>query len=363
MLPEDMTPNRSQAQKLLAWYTQHNPWWRGNRWGSEAISQSLKREESRMTTHRPFRFGVSVHQARSKDAWIATARHAEALGYSTLLMPDHLGDQFAPVPALLAAAEATQSLCIGSLVFDNDFRHPVMLAKEAATLDVLSGGRFEFGLGAGWERSEYEQAGMAYDPPAERVSRMEEALHIMKGLFADDPVTFSGKYYQINDFKGHPRPVQRPHPPILIGGGGKRTLTLAAREATIVGFSPAFRGPDGGADYTDATPASLLQKVAWVRQAAGDRFNELELSILVAEVFTTEEREAAAQFIARTMAPDLPNLTPEVVLSVPYLLIGSVDQICADLLARREQFVISYITVSEKSMAALAPVVTRLAGT
>jgi probable F420-dependent oxidoreductase len=316
-----------------------------------------------MTTHHPFRFGVSVQQARSKDAWIALARQVEGLGYSTLLMPDHLGDQFAPVPALLAAAEATQTLRIGSLVFDNDFRHPVMLAKEAATLDVLSGGRFELGLGAGWERSEYERAGLTYDAPAARVRRMEESLHIIKGLFADGPVTFSGAYYQVQQVEGYPKPVQRPHPPILIGGGGKRTLTLAAREATMVGFSPAFRGPGGGADYTDATPASLHQKVAWVRQAAGDRFDDLELSILVAEVFTTEEREAAAQFIAQTMAPDMPELTTELILSVPYLLIGSVEQICADLLSRREQFGISYITVFERSMEALAPVVARLAGT
>ena len=279
-----------------------------------------------MTRQRPFRFGVSVHQARSKEDWIATARQAESWGYSTLLMPDHLGDQFAPVPALLAAAEATQTLRIGSLVFDNDFRHPVMLAKEAATLDILSGGRFEFGLGAGWERAEYEGAGLPYDAPTERVRRMEEALHIIKGLFADDPVTFSGTYYHLNDFEGHPKPVQRPHPPILIGGGGKRTLSLAAREATIVGFTPVFRAPDGGSDYTDATPASLLQKVEWVRQAAGSRFDELELSILVAEVFTTEEREAAAQFIAQTMAPDMPDLTPEVILSVP-LDIDSCDRL------------------------------------
>lgn len=316
-----------------------------------------------MTAQRPFRFGVSVHQARSRDAWRALARQAEALGYSTLLMPDHLGEQFAPVPALLAAAEATQTLRIGSLVFDNDFRHPVMLAKEAATLDVLSGGRFEFGLGAGWERSEYERAGLVYDPPVARVRRMEEALHIIKGLFAEEPITFSGMYYQVQQLEGHPKPVQRPHPPILIGGGGKHTLTLAAREATIVGFSPAFRGPGGGADYSDATPASLHQKVAWVQQAAGDRFADLELSILIAEVFTTEEREAAAQFIAQTMAPDLPNLTTELILSVPYLLIGSIEQICADLQARREQFGISYITIFERSMEALAPVVARLAGT
>jgi probable F420-dependent oxidoreductase len=315
-----------------------------------------------MTTQRPFRFGVSVHQARSKAEWVATAQKAEALGYSTMLMPDHLGEQLAPVPALLAASEATHALRIGSFVFDNDFRHPVMLAKEAATLDILSGGRFEFGLGAGWDRSEYEQSGIPYDPPAVRVSRMEEALHIIKGLFADGPFTFSGKYYTVTAFEGHPKPVQQPHPPILIGGGGKRLLSIAAREATIVGFTPIFRGAGGGTDYTDAAPAALMQKVEWVRQAAGDRFDELELNILVGEVFTTEEREQAAQFIAATMAPNIPDLTPEVILSVPYLLIGSVDQICADLLARREQFGISYISIFERSMEALAPVVARLAG-
>lgn len=315
-----------------------------------------------MTTQRPFRFGVAVHQARSKEEWVATAQKVEALGYSTMLMPDHLGEQLAPVPALLAAAEATHTLRIGSFVFDNDFRHPVILAKEAATLDILSGGRFEFGLGAGWERSEYERAGIPYDPPGVRVDRMEEALHIIKGLFADGPFTFSGKYYTVTAFEGHPKPVQQPHPPILIGGGGKRTLSIAAREASIVGFTPIFRGAGGGTDYTDAAPAALMQKVEWVRQAAGDRFDELELNILIGEVFTTEEREQAAQFIAATMAPNIPDVTPEVVLSVPYLLIGSIDQICTDLLARREQFGISYVTVFEKNMETLAPVVARLAG-
>ena len=314
-----------------------------------------------MTTPRPFRFGVSVHQARPKAEWIATAQKAESLGYSTLLMPDHLGDQLAPVPALLAAAEATQTLRIGSLVFDNDFRHPVMLAKEAATLDILSGGRFEFGLGAGWNLPEYEQSGIPYDSPGVRVSRMEESLHIIKGLFADGPFTFSGKYYKVNALEGHPKPVQRPHPPILIGGGGKRLLSIAAREATIVGFTPIFRAASGGTDYTDATPQALEQKLAWVREAAGERFDDLELNILVGEVFTTEEREQAAQFIANVMAPGL-SIPPEVVLAVPYLLIGSVDQICADLLERREKFGISYVTVFEKSMETLAPVVARLAG-
>ncbi len=314
-----------------------------------------------MTSQRPFRFGVSAHKARSKEAWVAKARKAESLGYSTLLVPDHLGDQLAPVAALVAAAEATQTLRIGSLVFDNDFRHPVMLAKEAATLDFLSGGRFEMGLGAGWQRSDYEQSGMPFDPAGVRVSRMEEALHIVKGLFADGPFTFSGNYYTVTDLEGHPKPVQRPHPPILVGGGGKHLLSIAAREATIVGFTPLFKADGTGSELTDATPEALMQKLEWVRQAAGDRFGSLELNILVAEVMVTEDREQVAQFIASSMAPNM-GVTVQQVLEVPYVLIGTVDQICEDLLARRERFGISYITVYEKKMETLAPVMERLAG-
>lgn len=314
-----------------------------------------------MSRQRPFRFGVSVNKVRSKEEWVATARKVESLGYSTLLMPDHLGDQLAPLAALMAAAEATQTLRIGSLVFDNDFRHPVMLAKEAATLDLLSGGRFELGLGAGWMRSEYEQAGIPFDPAGVRVSRLEEAVHIIKGLFADGPLTFSGNYYTVTDFEGHPKPAQRPYPPILIGGGGKRLLSIAAREATIVGFVPIFRADGSGTDVTDAASESLMEKLAWVRQAAGDRFDDLELNILVAEVVITEDREQVAQFIAAAIAPNM-GASVEQVLQVPYVLIGTVDQICENLLARREQFGISYITVYEKNLEALAPVIARLAG-
>ena len=314
-----------------------------------------------MTKQRPFRFGVSVHQSRSKEEWIATARKAESLGYSTLLVPDHLGDQLAPVASLLMAAEATRTLRIGSFVFDNDFRHPVMLAKEAATLDLLSSGRLELGIGAGWLRAEYEQAGIPYDSAGVRISRMEEALQIIKGLFADGPLSFSGTYYKVNALEGYPKPVQRPYPPILIGGGGKRLLSIAAREATIVGFIPVARSDGSGPDLTDSTMEALAQKISWVRQAAGDRFDDLELNILVAEVIVTEDREQAAQFIALTLASGV-QVTAKQVLQVPYLLLGTVDQICEDLLARREQYGISYVTVFERSMEALAPVVARLVG-
>lgn len=314
-----------------------------------------------MNKQRPFRFGVSVHGNKSREEWVSAARRAEELGYSTLLMPDHLGEQLAPMPALMAAAEATRSLRVGSLVFDNDFRHPVMLAKEAATLDVLSGGRLELGLGAGWLKAEYEQAGLVFEKAGTRIEKLEEAIWIIKGLFADGPVNIAGHHYTITGLEGHPKPVQRPHPPLHIGGGGQRLLSLAAREADIIGLIPRARTDGKGPEMTDATPEALAQKIAWVRQAAGERFAEIELGILVAQVFTTEDREQAAQFIASTMAAGL-NVSTAQILQAPYLLIGTVEQICEDLLQRRERYGISYINVFEVGMEALAPVVARLAG-
>ena len=314
-----------------------------------------------MNKPRPFRFGVSVHGSKSRAEWRDIARQAESFGYSTLLLPDHLGDQLSPIPALVAAADATSILRVGSLVFDNDFRHPVMLAKEAATLDVLSGGRLELGVGAGWLKPEYERAGIPFERASVRIARMEEAIRIVKGLFADGPVDFAGQHYTITGLEGFPKPVQRPHPPLHIGGGGQRLLSVAAREADIVGFLPRAR-PDGqGQDITDATAQALEQKITWVREAAGARFADLELGILVAQVLTTEDREQAAHLIASTLARGY-TVSTEVILQAPYLLLGTVEQICEDLLARRERYGISYISVFEQGMEALAPVVARLVG-
>jgi probable F420-dependent oxidoreductase len=315
-----------------------------------------------MSTRRPFRFGVSVHDIKSRKAWIELARQVENLGYSTLLMPDHLGEQLSPVPALVAAADATSTLRVGSLVFDNDFRHPVMLAKEAATLDVLSEGRLELGMGAGWMKGEYEQAGIPFERAGVRVARLAESVQIIKGLCGDEPVHFAGQHYTVDGQQGFPRPVQRPHPPIHIGGGGQSLLSLAAREADIVGFLPRARSDGKGQDLADATPEALDEKVAWVRAAAAERFDDLELGILVAQVFTTQERGQAAQFIASTLAAGY-DVSIETILQAPYVLIGSIDQICDDLQARRERYGISYINVFENSLEALAPVIERLAGT
>lgn len=314
-----------------------------------------------MSQPRAFRFAVQAHGSKSRDEWISLARQAEALGYSTVLLPDHFGDQLSPVPALTAAAMATSTLRVGSLVFDNDFRHPVMLAKEAATLDVLSGGRLELGLGAGWLKAEYDGAGLPFERAGIRIEKLAESVQVIKGLFAEGPVNFAGRHYQITNFEGHPKPVQRPHPPIHIGGGGQRLLSLAAREADIIGFLPQTRADGTGPNLMDATPEALEQKIAWVREAAGARFADLELSILIAQVITTEDREQAAQFIAHTLAAGYP-VTTEMILQAPYLLVGAENEICEELFKRRERFGLSYITLAEPSMEAMAPVVARLAG-
>ena len=306
---------------------------------------------------RPFRFGVIVYQAKSKDEWVARAQRAENLGYSTFLVPDHLEDQLAAVPALVAAAEATTSIRLGSSVFDNDFRHPVMLAKEAATIDLLSGGRFELGIGAGWAQSEYEQAGIPFDAGSIRVSRLEEALHIIKGLFAGEPLNFSGKYYTVTSLEGFPKPIQRPNPPIFVGGGSKRILSIAAREANIVGFGPRTRADGSGLDTTDATAEATERKVAWVRQAAGERFNELELNAIVFTVVVTDQRKQASEQLTQRF-----QMTTQQVLEMPHCLVGTADQITEDLLYRREKYGISYISVFAESMETFAPVVARLAG-
>ncbi len=305
---------------------------------------------------RPFRFGVTAPTVLSGPAWVERARRIEQLGYSIVHVPDHFRDQLAPVPALTAAAMATTRLRVGSLVFSNDFRHPVVLAKEAATLDALSGGRFELGLGSGWLREEYDQAGISFDAPGTRIERLAEAVAIVKGLLAGERVTLSGRHYAIAGLEGRPRPIQRPHPPILIGGGGQRTLSLAAREASIVGLVLRARRDGGGLDRADFGEAALSQKVEWVRAAAADRFEALELHALIQAVVVSDRRTAAKQLASRFSVPS------ELLLESPYVLVGAVDEICETVRQRRERYGISYLTVFDRDLEAFAPVVARLAG-
>ncbi len=307
---------------------------------------------------RRFRFGVTAPTPSAGTDWVERARRVEQLGYSILVVPDHFRDHLAPVPALTAAALATTRLRVGSLVFANDFRHPAVLARDAATIDVLSGGRFELGLGAGWLRAEYDQAGIPFDAPATRIERLEEAVPIIKALLAGERVTFAGRHYTIADLEGRPASVQRPHPPIAIGGGGRRTLALAAREASIIGLVPRARRDGGGLDLADLSDAATREKLGWVRATAGDRFDSLELNALIQAVAVADQRTAAAdQLVARF------KVARDVVLESPYVLLGTIAEICETVRQRRERYGISYLTVFERDMEAFAPVVARLAGT
>jgi len=287
------------------------------------------------------------------------AHRLEGDGFSTLVMPDHLDDQWAPVPALAAAAAATTTLRIGNMVLDHDFRHPVVVAKEAATLDVLSDGRFELGLGAGWQRRDYEQSGIAYDDAATRVDRLAEGLVVIKGLLGDGPFSFAGRHYTVTDLIGTPHPPQRPHPPILVGGGARRILTVAGREADIVGINFDLRtgaiGPEVGASGTEA---ATVAKLGWVRDAAGARYGDLELSVRVYVAVVTDQRVEVAAGLAAGF-----GLTTEEILGTPHFLVGTIDQIVDDLVRRREELDLSYVVFSGGAIDDMAPVVARLAGT
>jgi probable F420-dependent oxidoreductase len=311
-----------------------------------------------MSHDRRFRFGVQTSTATSGDEWAALARQAEDLGYATMFLPDHFGDQLAPVPALAAAAAATTTLRVGALVFDNDYKHPVVLAKEMATIDVLSGGRLEIGLGAGWMTSDYQQSGIPYDKPSVRVDRFEEGLAVITGLLGPQPLTFEGTHYQVTGMNGLPKPIQQPGPPILIGGGLKRMLTLAGRHADIVGINPTI--PNGEVDAEAArsgTAALTDQKLAWVRDAAGDRYDELEINLLNYACIVTDDRQQVAQDFA-----PLFGISPEDLLEFPHALVGTVDEICESIETNRERWDASYIVVQRDAMEAMAPVVARLAG-
>ncbi len=291
----------------------------------------------------PFRFSVVIAAAPSRIAFVTLARRAEELGYATLLMPDRTITGLAVLPALAVAAAVTTSLRVGSYVFCNDFRHPALLAKEAATLDFLSDGRFELGLGAGVGPFDYQQLGLRFEDAGTRVGRLEEALSIIKRFFTEERVNFTGRHYTITEMRGSPSAVQKPHPPIVIGGAGKRMLSLAAREAESISIM--YRLPTQG---NDAPNETLEQKLAWVREAAGERFAHLELSQLSYVLAINDGRTD------RGFEGDGPPI-PRIVMSA--------GQAVEHLLEQRERYGFSYIPVyGGAQMENFAPVVARLAG-
>jgi len=310
-----------------------------------------------MAHPRKFRFGVQIGGASSRKDWLEKIRKAEDLGYTSIFMPDHFTDQLGPLPALVSAAE-NSNLRIGTLVLDNDYKHPVVLAKEAATIDLLSEGRLELGIGAGWMRSDYEQSGMPYDTPAVRVDRFEEGLTVLKKAFADGPFSFEGKHYRITNYEGHPKPVQKPHPPILIGAGGRRMLRIAGREADIVGINPNLAPGEVNAEVgRDGTAERADRKLEWIREAAGDRFGDIEFNTLIYIAVVTDDRIGAAGSFAPMF-----GLSAEEALDVPNALVGTVDQMSDDLSKRRERWALSYYVVGEQAMEDVAPLVERMAG-
>jgi probable F420-dependent oxidoreductase len=315
-----------------------------------------------MAHPRTFRFAAQLSKAPDGTArsWAEQARKAEDLGYATLLMPDHFGDQLAPVPAMMAAADATTTLRIGALVFDNDYRHPVVLAKEAATLDLLSDGRLELGLGAGWMRTDYEQSGIAYDPPARRVDRFAEGVAVVAGLLAsDEPFSFHGEHYTVREHLLLPRPVQRPRPPMILGGGGRRVLGIAGRLGDIVSINVDLRAGTGGVETApNASPEATRRKVAWVEEAAGARFAEIELNCLIGFALITEDGPTVREAMAPTF-----GVEPADAAHVPVVLIGTLDEMVEELQWRRREYGISYFSVEADCWEALAPVVARLSGT
>lgn len=312
---------------------------------------------------RPFRFLAEPSGIIDGKTLAERARHAEAIGIDVLVKSDHLIDLLAPIPAMATIAAATERLRISAFVFNNDLRHPAVLAQDLATLDVLSNGRLEIGLGAGWNEPEYKAIGLPFDPVGVRVSRMEESITIIKGLLGDGPFSFDGKHYTITEMDGQPKPIQRPHPPFFIGGGGRRTLSVAGREAEIVSLAPRLLSEQRG-DPRSITWAATEEKLDWVREAAGERFGRLEFNVYPSQwpiVVTDDLRGEARKVIDKMRSRTGVELTEDEVIASPNIFIGSVDRFVEKFRELRERLGISSFMVGE--IDELAPVVERLAGT
>jgi probable F420-dependent oxidoreductase len=308
---------------------------------------------------KPFRFGINVRDASTRAEWQDKARKVEDLGYSVLLVPDHLALMLATIPAVMSAADATTRLRIGTNVLNNDLRHPVLLAREAATMDLLTDGRLELGLGAGYMRIEYDQAGLRFDRGGIRVERLAESVPIIKDLLGGAEVTFVGQHYRVTSHKIYPLPVQRPRPPIIIGGNGPRLLALAAREADTVNLTGVTFTQGGTTlDMSGWKVAGVDERLRVIRDAAGDRFGALELSAQIQRVIVTDRPREAAEELQKTWK----QISVDEILAAPFVLIGTVDEMVEALRARRDRWGISYFVTFEPFLDALAPVVARLTG-
>jgi len=318
---------------------------------------------------KPFRFGIGAGLLGDPAKLLGLAQRAEALGYSTFGMADHFMLPFAPLVALQAIAGATTTIRLSQIVLDQDFRHPAVLAKELATLDVLSGGRLQVGIGAGWMREEYEQAGIPFAPASVRIERLEEVAIVVKGLFGDGPFSFTGEHVTINQLVGTPRPLQRPRPPIMIGGGGRKLLGVAGRQADIVQIMPSIpKGVVTTSPY-EFTDEAYQEKVACIRDAAGARIDEVELGAQFLHVSVTDDPQGAYDAfmerfmtLQRSVGGEL-TITKDTFFSSPVVAIGTLDEVCDKLEATRSRLGISYWSSAVGAHPAeLGPVIERLAG-
>jgi probable F420-dependent oxidoreductase len=313
---------------------------------------------------RSFRFLATVTGYPGFAELTSLARKAEAVGCSAFVLPDHLAGLHAPIPLLAMVAAVTERLRVGTYVLNVGLRHPAVLAQELATLDALSGGRLEIGLGAGWNKPEHDAIGIPFEPTGARINRLAEVIAILKGCLSDGPFSFSGEYYTITGHGGGPQPTQRPHPPIFLGGGGKRLLTLAAREAQIIGLAPRFAQADPPrGDAWSLTAAATEEKIKWIREAAGDRLGELEINTYAAggpTVITNNPRAEARRRVDFIREQTGAELTIEEILDSPHVFIGSVKDLTRKFAELRERFGINSFRID--NLDTLGPVVEALAG-
>jgi probable F420-dependent oxidoreductase len=317
---------------------------------------------------KPFRFLADPGEVSDGASLRDAARRAEASGYAVLVFADHVVNPFGFVPLLATAAAVTDRLRVAPFVANNDLRHPALLAQDLATLDVLSGGRVEVAIGAGWNRPEYDALGIPFDPVGVRVARLAEALAVLKGCFGDGPFSFAGEHYSITNHDGLPKPVQRPRPPLFVGGGGRRILSIAGREADIVGLAPrtvvGVSGETVRSDPRSITVAATVEKIGWVREAAGGRFDTLELNVYPTgsePIVTDHPRKVAADLLDGIRARTGVDIGVDDYLASPHVFIGSVGGLAAKLVDLREGLGISSFMLGD--IDTLAPVVERLAGT
>ena len=305
----------------------------------------------------PFRFGVEMMEPFAGMSWAESARELEALGYSTLFAPDHFDEGLGPITAMAAAAAATTELTVATAVFAADFRHPAVLARELASIDVLSEGRLEVGLGAGYQVNDYRASGIAMDPPKVRVDRLIEYVAVLRGLFAEGPFSFDGEHFQIDALDGTPHPFTAGGPPIFVAGGGPRMLRFAARQADIVGVNPSLPTSERRAEAPrDGLAERVDEKFALIREAAGERCDDLVFHGWLQTARVTDDGRGAATEIGAALGLDADD-----VLASPFVLAGSVEEIVARLHERRERWGYSYYTVQQPAAHEFAPVLTALA--